>query len=140
MSLDSNQSCVSCLRDPQQKYCYNKRTGIGLCCELEDEETSGCSSASGSNIFCSTDKGVALSSGFEVCPHKQDQCDTRTLELNNATWGERASDRETIEATRALEKMEEEPFSISPSMFDGWTSARSTKTSHVTSSVNENSG
>ena len=36
--------------------------------------------------------------------------------------------------------MEEEPFAISPSMFDGWTSARSTKTSNVTTSVNENSG
>ena len=34
--------------------------------------------------------------------------------------------------------MEEEPLNISPSMFDGWTAARSTKTSHVTSNVNEN--
>ena len=66
-------------------------------------------------------------------------CDTRTLELNNSTWGEQATDKETVKATRELEHMEEEPLAISPSMFEGWTSARSTKTAKVTSNVGENS-
>ena len=91
-SGSSSHNCLTCLRDADKKYCYSRRTGAGKCCGIADIDTEGCSAETDKNILCSTDKVVARSSGYEVCPHNPEQCDTKTLDLNNNTWGEQTVD------------------------------------------------
>ena len=85
---------------------------------------------------------VARSSGYEVCPHNPEQCDTKTLELNNNTWGEQATDEQaeaTKESTKELEQMEENPPLISSTFFDGWTTQKSTRTKDVETNISASS-
>lgn len=71
---------------------------------------------------------VASSARYEVCPHNAEQCDNNTLDLNNNTWGEATTDQVSIDATMALEQMEENPPMFSSTWFNGLTSVLSSRT------------
>ena len=83
----AGSTCLTCVRSPDQKYCYDARAGTGACCAMSDLDSAGCNQKENPQIICSTDKLVAKSSAYEVCPHDPVQCDTEMLEVNNKMHG-----------------------------------------------------
>ena len=126
LSATSNSSCLTCLRNSSQKYCYDSRTGDGECCAM-DSESKHCDQSKNPRLVCSTDKIIARSAGYEVCPHDAKQCDTKTLVLNNETTG-KLLDGKTQDSTRSLIAKEgpAELGNLSMSgIFEGYTISKS---------------
>ena len=99
-SESANSGCLTCVRNSNLKYCYDSRTGEGECCAL-DSASKHCDQSKNPRLVCSTDKIVARSAAYEVCPHDAKQCDTKTLVLNNETTG-KLMDGKTQDSTRSL--------------------------------------
>ena len=94
-------SCLTCVRNSNLKYCYDSASGAGKCCDSTDTRSHGCDQQKNPRLVCSTDKIIARSAAYEVCPHNADQCDTKTLVLNNETTG-KLLDGASQDSTRTL--------------------------------------
>lgn len=90
--VNASTKCVTCIRNTNQKYCYDERIGTGQCCDLDDTDSAGCNQKENAQLFCSTDKTITTSSLYEVCPHNPDQCDTKMLKVNNTVRGKTLSE------------------------------------------------
>ena len=70
--VKADAKCLTCVRSTDQKYCYDTHTGAGTCCAMSDLDSEGCNQQENPRIVCSTDKLIARSSAYEVCPHDPD--------------------------------------------------------------------
>ena len=41
-TVNASASCLTCVRNLDQKYCYDGVTGIGQCCDIGDIDSPGC--------------------------------------------------------------------------------------------------
>ena len=122
-------SCLDCVRSADLKYCYDAETGAGKCCSMNDLESKGCNREENPRIVCSTDKLIAASAPYEVCPHNQDQCDTKMLFLNNRMQGHSLDDHSKDSTKELLNTLEEGGagiFGTSP-MLEGLTTRKTSQ-------------
>ena len=122
-SLSTNTKCLTCVRDATQKYCYNSQTGAGKCCSMSDIDSDGCNQHQNEKIICSTDKIIARSSPYEVCPHDANQCDTKMLMVNRTIHGKTLSEASQASSAALLQK--EEGLGVYSSLLEGFTTKQS---------------